>query len=51
MSLDIPFTEPFKDMRLLDDVDLVVKALRPRIERLGYDEGAARAQITRAIFC
>lgn len=51
MSLEIPFSEPFKEMRLLDDVDLVVKALRPRIERYGYDESVARAQIVRAIFC
>ena len=51
MSLEIPFTEPFKEMRLLDDVDLAVKALKPRIERHGYDESVVRAQIARAIFC
>jgi hypothetical protein len=32
-------------------VDLVLEALRPRIERYGYDENTARAQIKRAIFC
>lgn len=51
MSLSIPFTEPFKEMRLLDNVDAVVEALRPRIQRHGYDEKLIRAQITRAIFC
>ena len=51
MSLAIPFSEPFKEMRLLDNVDAVVEALRPRIERHGYDEKLIRTQITRAIFC
>ena len=51
MALGIPFSEPFKEMRLLDSVDRVVEALRPRIERYGYDEATARAQIQRAIFC
>ena len=51
MALGIPFSEPFKEMRLLDSVDAVVEALRPRIERYGYDEQLVRAQIARAIFC
>lgn len=51
MALGISFSEPFKEMRLLDNVDAVVDALRPRIEKLGYDEKLVRAQITRAIFC
>lgn len=51
MALGIPFTEPFKEMRLLDDIDAVVQALRPRIEQCGYDEKLVRAQIARAIFC
>jgi len=51
MALEIPFTEPFKEMRLLDDVDAAVNALRPRIDRYGYDETLIRAQIARAIFC
>jgi len=51
MALGISFSEPFKEMRLLDSVDAVVEALRPRIEKLGYDEKLVRAQITRAIFC
>lgn len=51
MALGIPFSEPFKEMRLLDSVDAVVEALRPRIERYGYDEKLVRAQVARAIFC
>lgn len=51
MALGVPFTEPFKEMRLLGSVDAVVEALRPKIDKLGYDEKLARAQITRAIFC
>jgi hypothetical protein len=51
MSLGIPFTEPFKEMRLKDDVDAVINALRPRIEHFGYDETLVRAQVKRAIFC
>jgi Fe-S oxidoreductase len=51
MALAIPFSEPFKEMRLLGSVDAVVDALRPRIDRYGYDEKLVRAQIARAIFC
>jgi hypothetical protein len=51
MSLAIPFSEPFKKMRLLDNVDAVMEVLRPRIEKHHYDEKLIRAQITRAIFC
>lgn len=51
LALGIPFTEPFKELRLLDDVDAVLERLRPRIERYGYDEKTVRAQVQRAIFC
>jgi hypothetical protein len=51
MALGIPFSEPFKELRLLDNVDAVMEALRPRIERYGYDEKTVRAQVARAIFC
>jgi hypothetical protein len=51
LALDIPFAEPFKELRLLDDVDAVMERLRPRIERYGYDEKTVRAQVQRAIFC
>jgi Fe-S oxidoreductase len=51
MALNIPFSEPFKELRLLDSVDKVVEQLRPRIERYGYDEKVVRDQVARAIFC
>ena len=51
MALDIPFTEPFKQMRMLGDVDSVMRALRPKIQKLGYDEDVVRTQVARAIFC
>ncbi|MGE3149336.1 MAG: heterodisulfide reductase-related iron-sulfur binding cluster [Pseudorhodoplanes sp.] len=51
MALGVPFSEPFKEMRLLDSVDAVVDALNSKIARLGYDESVVRAQIKRAIFC
>jgi Fe-S oxidoreductase len=51
LALDIPFTEPFKELRLLGDVDAVINALRPKIEKFGYDEKLVRAQVSRAIFC
>ena len=50
MALGIPFTESFKEIRLLDSIDAAVDALRPRIEKYGYDEKLARIQIQRAIF-
>jgi Fe-S oxidoreductase len=50
MALGIPFTEPFKELRLLDSVDKAVERLRPRIERYGYDEAQVREQVKRAIF-
>jgi Fe-S oxidoreductase len=51
MALGIAFSEPFKELRLLDDVNAVIERLRPRIERFGYDEKVVRSQVQRAIFC
>jgi Fe-S oxidoreductase len=51
MSLGIDFTEPFKELRLLDDVDAVVDVLRSRMPTGCFDEKLAREQIQRAIFC
>jgi hypothetical protein len=51
MALGVPFTEPFKEIRLLGTVDAAFEALKPKIEKFGYDEKLARAQITKAIFC
>lgn len=51
MALDVPFTEYFKQMRLLDDVDAVMDALKLKIERFGYDTAVVRKQVKKAIFC
>jgi Fe-S oxidoreductase len=50
MALGIPFTEPFKELRLLGSVDKAIERLRPRIRSLGYDEQRVREQVERAIF-
>ncbi|HYC62259.1 MAG TPA: hypothetical protein VEK79_22095, partial [Thermoanaerobaculia bacterium] len=51
MALDIPFEEPLKRLRLLDDVDAVMAALRPKIDALGYTEDGVRPFVERAVFC
>jgi hypothetical protein len=50
-SLGIDYTEPFKELRLLDDVDAVMNTLRPRLEGNVYDEPTIRTFVERAIFC
>jgi hypothetical protein len=50
LALGIPFSEPFKELRLLDSVDKAVERLRPRIARYGYDEQQVREQVARAIY-
>jgi Fe-S oxidoreductase len=50
LALGIPFSEPFKELRLLDSVDKAVARLRPRIARYGYDEQQVREQVQRAIY-
>lgn len=51
MSLGIAFQEPFKELRLLDDVDAVMTALRPKIDAMGYRVEVIRPFVERAIFC
>ena len=51
MSLGIPFQEPFKELRLLDDVAAVMTALRPKIHAMGYREEVIRPFFEPAIFC
>ncbi len=46
-----PFEEPFKALRLLDDVDAVMAKLRPSIATQVYDEATVRTFVERAIFC
>lgn len=50
-ALGIPFEEPFKRLRLMDDVDAVMATLRPKIDALGYKEEVIRPYVERAIFC
>jgi len=49
-SLGIPFEEPLKDLRLLDDIDAAMNALRPKVEALGYREEAVRSFVQRVIY-
>lgn len=51
MSLGIEFEEPFKQLRLLDDMDVVMETLKPRILAAGYDLDTVRPFLQRAIFC
>ena len=50
-SLGIAFEQPFKTLRLLDDVDAVLDKLRPRLAGHPYDEQTIRTFVERAIFC
>jgi hypothetical protein len=50
MSLGIPFYEPWKELRLLDDVDAALKALQPKMDALGYPAEAVRPFIQRVIY-
>jgi hypothetical protein len=49
-SLDIPFEEPFKTLRLMDDIEAALNALRPRIEELGYDQEEVRSYLARTVY-
>ena len=49
-SLGIAFDEPLKRLRLTDDLDKAMEALRPGLNRLGADEAAVRPYVQRAIF-
>ena len=51
MALGIPFEEPFKALRLTDDLETVMGMLRPKIATLGYDEDTVRSYVERAVFC
>jgi heterodisulfide reductase subunit D len=41
-ALDVPFEEPHKKLRLLDDIEAALDELQPRIEELGYDRNKVR---------
>jgi Fe-S oxidoreductase len=49
-SLGIAYDEPYKRLRLMDDVDRVMETLRPALQRQGADEATVRPYIQRAIF-
>ena len=51
MSLGISFEEPFKQLRLLDNIDSVMSALHPKIKSMGYEEEVVKSYVERSIFC
>lgn len=51
MSLGIPFEEPFKELRLTDDLDVVMQKLAPKIVATGLSPDSVRSYVERAVFC
>jgi hypothetical protein len=49
-SMGIPYEEPFKELRLLDDIDKAVEMLRPKFERFNYKEEDIRSYIEATIY-
>jgi hypothetical protein len=49
-SLGIPYEEPLKELRLLDDIELAMDKLKPAIAKNGFDEPTVRTFIERAVF-
>lgn len=49
-ALDINADETYKRLRLLDDVDKSVEALRPKFERLGYTAAQIRPLVEWALY-
>jgi len=49
-SLGIAYDEPYKRLRLVDDVDRVMEELRPTVEQQGFEVEAVKPWIRRAIF-
>jgi Fe-S oxidoreductase len=50
MSMGIPFEERFKELRLLDNVEAAMERLRPRIEKLGYEEEEVRGYLKQVVY-
>lgn len=50
MAMGLPFEEKFKELRLLDDVDLAMERLRPRIQELGHKEEDVRAYVQGVVY-
>jgi Cysteine-rich domain len=49
-SMGIIFREPFKELRMLDDLDKAMEQLRPRIQKFNYSEDEVRAYVSNAIY-
>lgn len=49
-SLDIPFENKFRELRLLDSVDQAVASLRPRIQQFGYTEDEVRKYVQAVVY-
>lgn len=49
-ALAIPYTEPFKELRLLGSVGKAMEILEPKIKRLGLDPDTVRTEIAGTIF-
>ena len=50
MAIGLPFEEKFKELRLLDNVDLAMERLRPRIQELGHQEEEVRKYVQGVIY-
>jgi heterodisulfide reductase subunit B len=50
MAMGLPFEEKFKELRLLDDVDLAMERLRPRIRELGHKEEEVRKYVQGVVY-
>lgn len=50
-SLGVVVEETYKQLRLLDDVDKAVEALKPKFEPLGYNAGQMRPLVQSNIYC
>lgn len=51
MSLGIAYQDPFKELRLLDDIDKAVDTLLPRITEMGYNPADVKEFLTYSIYC
>jgi heterodisulfide reductase subunit B len=49
-AMGVAFNEPFKELRMLDNIDQAMERLRPRIDRFGYQEDDVRAYLLRAVY-
>ena len=49
-AIGLPFEERFKELRLLDNVDLAMERLRPRIRKLGHNEEEVRSYVQSVIY-